>query len=226
METLSTVKAIVFDAYGTLFNIASIDKQLEHHFGEKAGPIGAIWRKKQLEYTWLRTLMGKYKDFFELTKDALQYACKNQSATLQSNVMEDLMEHYYKLEVYSDVPEALQILGNSHKLAILSNANPELLERATAHNAIKEHLGAIFSVDPLRQFKPVSSVYQLPASHWNLAKDQILFCSSNTWDVSGAKAAGLKVAWINRNNGQEEALGYNPDIMVYNLLELANALKK
>lgn len=224
METLNSVKAIVFDAYGTLFNIASIDKQLEHHFGEKAGPIGATWRRKQLEYTWLRTLMGKYKDFFSLTKDALTYACTQQSVALKSDVVDDLMEHYYKLEVYTEVPEALQKLSTSYKLAILSNANPELLERATAYNTIKTHLGAIFSVDPLRQFKPVSSIYQLPASHWEIAKNEILFCSSNTWDVSGAKAAGLRVAWINRNNGQEEQLGYSPDIMVHNLLELASAL--
>lgn len=225
METLDSVQAIVFDAYGTLFNIASIDQRLEQHFGEKAGSIGATWRRKQLEYTWLRTLMGKYKDFFSLTKDALAYACLQQDVVLKSDVVGDLMEHYYKLNVYTEVPEALQKLGTSYKLAILSNANPELLERATTYNNIKIHLGAIFSVDPLRQFKPVSSIYQLPASHWELEKSEILFCSSNTWDVSGAKAAGLKVAWINRNNGQEEQLGYSPDIMVHDLLELASALK-
>ena len=131
------------------------------------------------------------------------------------------MEHYNQLNVYPEVAPALTNLAQQYRLAILSNANPELLQKAVAHNKIGDHLEAIISVDPLRQFKPVPSVYQLPVSHWKVSKAAVLFVSSNTWDIAGAKSFGLSVAWVVRGNKQEENLGYSPDLKVKDLKELA-----
>ena len=221
---MNKLKAIVFDAYGTLFNIASIDHLLEKHFGEHASAVAAVWRRKQLEYTWLRTMMNRYKNFYELTKDALVYACAQTGVKCSAVVAEELMDHYYELSIYAEVAEALGQLKEKYKLAILSNANPELLEKAVAHNQIQDRFDAIFSVDPLRQFKPIPSVYQLPVSHWEVSKDEILFVSSNTWDVAGAKSFGLSVAWIMRNNSLEENLGFSADLKVKDVQDLAHQL--
>lgn len=221
---MDKLKAIVFDAYGTLFNIASIDHLLDKHFGGKAGTVAAVWRRKQLEYTWLRTMMNRYKNFYDLTRDALDYACAQAGVKCSIEVAEELMDHYYELSIYSEVAEALKQLKEKHKLAILSNANPELLEKAVVHNQIQDCFDAIFSVDPLRQFKPIPSVYQLPVSYWELAKEEVLFVSSNTWDVAGAKSFGLSVAWIMRKNNLEENLGFSADLKVKDLHDLAHQL--
>lgn len=224
MSSINTIQAIAFDAYGTLFNVASIDARLIHHFGDKAAEIGPLWRRKQLEYTWLRTLMGKYKDFYALTEDALAFACIHTNIEASEAIVADLMDHYNRLSIYPEVLAGLEALSQHFKLAILSNANPELLEKAVAHNQIGHTLSTVLSVHPLRQFKPVPSVYQLAVSHWRASKENILFVSSNTWDVAGAKSFGLQVAWIKRKQGQLEQLGFTPDLEVDNLKDLASKL--
>lgn len=224
MQNLKDIKAIVFDAYGTLFDVASIDKRLQHHFGEKAGLIAPVWRRKQLEYTWLRSLMGRHKNFYGLTEDALLYACKQFGLGMTSSVVEDLMNHYYELDTYPDVAPALTQLQKNYKLAILSNANPKLLEKAVTHNQIKDRFAAIFSVESIQQYKPKPAVYQIPVDGFRLSREEIVFLSSNTWDVAGAKSFGLKVIWVKRKSGQLEELGVLPDGMVADLGDFVRQL--
>lgn len=217
MQNLENVKAIVFDAYGTLFDVASIDERLDYHFADLAELIAPIWRRKQLEYTWLRSLMDRYKNFYALTEDALQFACKQYGLEVPDDVVKDLMDHYYKLSVYPDVAPALLRLQKKYQLAILSNANPALLEKAVAHNQIKDRFSAIFSVDTIKKYKPIPAVYQLAVDGFSLAKEEIVFLSSNTWDVVGAKSFGLKVVWVQRKPGSLEELGMVPDGVVADL---------
>lgn len=219
------IKAVVFDAYGTLFDVASIDEQLSDHFGDKAPEVAALWRRKQLEYTWLRTLMNRYRNFEGLTRDALVYACEKLMLTIETSTIDDLMDHYKRLSVYPEVARALQSMSKHFKLAILSNANLNLLEQAVEHNEIHSFLNSIFSADEIGEFKPTPAVYQLPADGLRINKKEILFVSSNTWDVAGAKAAGMRVAWLKRRNDVMEQLGNAPDIIVGDLRELAGQLE-
>ena len=211
------IQAIVFDAYGTLFDVASIDRRLAYHFGKKAPEVAALWRRKQLEYTWLRTLMDRYRDFYHLTRDALVYTVEALGLSVDENIEADLMDHYYQLSVYEEVPDALRELGRRYRLAILSNANPEMLERGVGHNGIADLFEGIFSVDSIRKFKPDPEVYRLPAAGLGLKPEEIFFVSSNPWDVAGAKSAGLKVGWIMRKTGVLEQLEFRPDVRVMDL---------
>ena len=224
MKPLENIKAIVFDAYGTLLDVSSIDERLKYHFGDVSGQIAAVWRQKQLEYTWLRSLMNRYKNFYDLTGDALQFACKQFSVALAPTVLDDLMHHYYELKVYPDVAPALAKLQQKYKLAILSNANPGLLQKAVAHNKIEAHFSSIFSVDLIQKFKPDPAVYQIPVNGLDLDKASIVFLSSNTWDVAGAKSFGLKVVWVQRKPGALEELGVIPDGIAKDLLDFASQL--
>jgi len=220
MQHLPNIRAIVFDAYGTLFNIATIDIRLQYHYGEKAAELGAVWRQKQLEYTWLRTLMNRYKDFYALTADALRFACEQVGVLYNENIATDLMNHYNQLEVYPEVDGALAKLHSKFRLAILSNANPNLLEGAVGFNNIGHYLEAVYSVDGLKIFKPVPAVYQLLVEGLKLPKEQIAFASSNTWDVAGAASYGLQVIWVKRSEKPIEQLGFEPDLVVNDLMEL------
>ncbi|TXB61494.1 haloacid dehalogenase type II [Phaeodactylibacter luteus] len=210
--TKPAIKALVFDAYGTLFDVNSINQTLQELLPQQAQEVAAIWRRKQLEYTWLRTLMGQYRDFYALTEEALAFALHQCGASLEEPQQRQLMGAYYRLKVFPDVPEALSTLAQSHTLAVLSNANPSLLERATAWNGIDEHFSALISADEIQHYKPVPAVYALAEARLGLPAKEMLFVSSNTWDVAGAAAAGLQTAWLNRNDsaGQLEQLGYPP----------------
>ncbi len=221
---IQQLEGIAFDAYGTLLNIASIDTQLQEQFGDKAPAVAAHWRRKQLEYTWLRTLMGKYKDFYALTKDALTYALEAADVQASPEQRQQLMREYYLLEAYSEVSSAMEELKGKYRLAILSNANPSLLERAAVHNGLDELLDKIISADEVGQYKPVPAVYQLAEKHLELPAAKILFISSNTWDVAGATAFGLQTAWVRRGQGTLEQLGFQPSLIVNDLTELANLL--
>lgn len=206
------IKGLVFDAYGTLFDVNSIHQALQELFPQKAQEIAAIWRQKQLEYTWLRTLMGQYRDFYALTEDALAFALHQCGASLKERQQKQLMGAYYRLKVFPDVPVALSTLAQSHALAVLSNANPSLLERATVWNGIDEHFKALISADEVQHYKPFPAVYALAETRLGLSPKELLFISSNTWDIAGAAAAGLQTVWLNRNGGgaQLEQLGYTP----------------
>ena len=220
------IKGILFDAYGTLFDIASIEPRLEQLCGEKAPAVAELWRRKQLEYSWLRTLMVRYVDFYDLTRDALSYALETFGLEVSSADKQALMQEYYRLKAFPDVREALGLLKGKYHLAILSNANPSLLERATSFNGLDEILDDYISADELQLYKPVPAIYQLPEKKLRLAPWNLLFVSANTWDVAGAAACGLQVAWVKRQEAIPEKLGLKPDVIVKDLLQLARLILK
>ncbi len=226
MVNFKQIKAIVFDAYGTLFDISSLDSRLKHYFFDHSSDIAKLWRQKQLEYTWLRTMMGKYKNFSSITKDALLYACKAKNVELKEDTIEDLMLRYQALAVFPEVPHVVDTLRKKHHLAILSNAENKMLQSAVNHNNMEGVFNRIISVDVISKFKPIPNVYQLAVSGLEVDKEYIAFVSTNTWDVAGAKSFGFKTIWLNRNNTTPEELGVMPDLIINDLNALigSNAL--
>lgn len=217
---MHNIEVIVFDAYGTLLNIASVDEQLVQLYGDKASIIAAKWRQKQLEYTWLRSLMMKYIDFKSVTEQALQYACNFAAVDLSKADFISLMKAYDHLKVYPDVHTSIPRLSKNYRLAILSNATMDMLENAATFNNIRSHFEFIFSVNHIQKYKPIPDVYAMAEEGFSVEKSKILFLSSNTWDVAGAKAYGFKVAWVNRFNGFIEELDQKPDLVLESLEEL------
>ncbi|MEM7368067.1 MAG: haloacid dehalogenase type II [Bacteroidota bacterium] len=216
----TSIKSIVFDAYGTLFDVQTLDAFLKEHYGDKSQPINAIWRQKQLQYTWLRSLMGRYEPFSNVTTDALRYACQVQGEVLSASLEQQLVQRYYTLQAFPDTLSSLGKLASSVQLAVLSNANPEMLEQAVHHNGLHPFLTHILSVDSIQMYKPIPAVYDLATQAFGLEKEEIVFVSSNTWDVAGAKSAGLRVIWLNRYNGNLEELGIEPDWQISSLEEI------
>ncbi|MEN7547172.1 haloacid dehalogenase type II [Rapidithrix thailandica] len=221
MKHLPGISAVFFDAYGTLFNINSISQRLEFHFGDKAEAIHQIWRHKQLEYTWLRTLMNRYKPFYEITEEALLYACNQQKVPLSLNLLDDLMEHYFILNVYPDVKKTLQKLSENFELGILSNANQEMLDKAVTRNKLQDHIEYALSVDAVQKYKPTPEVYELIRTQSGFEPEHVAFISANTWDISGAASYGLKTIWLQRSsNTYKEVLDYDADSCIKSLNEL------
>lgn len=205
------IQALVYDAYGTLFDVSSVIKRCNEHFPEKGAAISDIWRAKQLEYTWLRSLMGKYENFWSLTEAALRFACRALDLELKDDIRADLMENYLRLTPYAEVPEALKSLARRIKQAVLSNGSPEMLNTVVENNGLRESLQAVLSVDELKIFKPSPQVYQLAVDRLEVAPAAVGFVSSNCWDAIGAKAFGFQVFWINRFNRPLDELGIVPD---------------
>ena len=213
------MRALVFDAYGTLFDVYSISIACESLFPGKGAELSRLWRTKQLEYTWLRSLMGRYADFETITRDALGYACGALGLELeQSNAM-DLMGSYRQLSAFSEVKDALAAL-HGRKLAILSNGSPAMLNPLVEHAGMSGLFDAVISVDELKIFKPHPSVYGLATKYLGVNANEIGFVSSNFWDVSGASSFGFRTFWINRNNSQPDELGFEPVAVVQRLDEL------
>jgi 2-haloacid dehalogenase len=213
------MKAFVFDAYGTLFNINSLDKRLAHYFGNRAEAISATWRRKQLEYTWLRALMQRYVPFSQVTLEALTYACQLAGVTLTDEIRHDLRQRYEILSAYPEVTATLKQLSQNYRLAILSNADPVFLEQAVQHNELGDYLEAVLSADALQTYKTVPQVYQLAADTLQLPPEQIAFVTSNPWDVAGAKSFGLTTVWINRGTIPEQ-LGLPADFEIVHFQDL------
>ncbi len=215
------MKIIVFDAYGTLFNVNSLDGLLTQHFEDKAAAISALWRRKQLEYTWLHTLMGTYVPFSTLTFDALAFSCEHLKVTISPQLKQELRQQYLQLSSFEDVQAVLtELRAAGHELAILSNANPEMLTGAINANELGGLFSAVLSAHQIKMYKPRPQVYQMACDHYNCAPDQVIFVSSNTWDVVGAKQFGFQVAWLNRRLGAMEHLGLKADWEIIALNEL------
>lgn len=212
------MKALVFDAYGTLFDVHSVVQRCEAFFPGKGTALSLAWRGKQLEYTWLRSLMGRYKPFSAVTRDALAYSCEAMGLPLGAEQMEALMGEYLMLAPYPDVEGSLKRLAG-RKLAILSNGSPDMLEPVVAHAGLS--FDAILSVDELRVFKPAPAVYQLAVDRLGVRREDIGFVSSNCWDALGAKAFGFTVHWINRSGAPVDRLGFTPDSVIGSLKDLA-----
>ena len=192
-----TVKAVVFDAYGTLYDIQSVAAVTEQAFPGYGEIVTQIWRIKQLEYSWLRSLMRRYEDFSVITRDALAYTLKALGLTSDARVFERIMDKYLELDLYPDAPAALAAL-QGRKLAILSNGSPDMLHALVRNSGLDRVLDATISVDAQKIFKPSPDAYGLIESSLGVAPADVLFVSSNPWDACGAKAFGLRVAWIER----------------------------
>lgn len=214
------IQALVFDAYGTLFNVNSLDEGLALHFSEKASAINEIWRRKQLEYTWLRTLMGKYKPFSGITRDALHFACESLGIPISDSQMEEMMQRYFSLSAFPEIGEILKTLAPQLKLAVLSNANPDMLHASIRFNQLDEWVSHIISADSVKQFKPRPEVYRLAEAELELDRKNIGFISSNTWDVAGAKSFGFFAIWLNRGTGIQENLEEPSNMEINHLNQL------
>ena len=192
-----TIKAVVFDAYGTLYDIQSVAAVTEQAFPGYGEIITQVWRIKQLEYTWLRSLMRRYEDFSVVTRESLVYTLRCLGLTYDEAVFADIMDKYLHLDLYSDALAALATMKD-RKLAILSNGSPEMLNALVKNSGLDRVLDATISIDANRIFKPSPDAYSLIESTLLIPPTEVLFISSNPWDVCGAKAFGLNVAWIER----------------------------
>ncbi|MBR0684710.1 haloacid dehalogenase type II [Bradyrhizobium manausense] len=200
-----TIKAVVFDAYGTLYDIQSVAEITEDAFPGYGEIITQVWRIKQLEYTWLRSLMRRYRDFSDVTRDSLAYTLRVLGLDYENDVFERVIEKYLHLDLYPDAADALTAL-KPRKLAILSNGSPDMLNALVRNTTLDRLLDATISVDAKKIFKPSPQAYELIGEVLGTAPDEVLFVSSNPWDVAGAKAFGLNVAWIERVTPEAMAL--------------------
>ena len=225
---LHPIRALVFDAYGTLFNVQSVLATCEKLFPGNGSALSQLWRVKQLEYSWLRSLMGRYVDFNQVTRESLQFACKSLELEYSTDILTRLMQAYRMLATFDDAMPALQQLRRQQptiKLAILSNGAPEMLNAVVAHNRLDKMLDAVLSVDEVGIFKPDPRVYQLACDRLQLDRNAIGFVSSNGWDAAGAKAFGFTTFWINRAGAPMEELGIAPDRLLRSLAELSAVLE-
>ncbi|HZS68384.1 MAG TPA: haloacid dehalogenase type II [Burkholderiales bacterium] len=200
------VEALVFDAYGTLYDVHSVARRCETCFPGKGTALSQLWRAKQLEYTWQRSLMQRYAPFSTVTREALAYSCAALGLDLGEHERV-LMDEYLHLAPFPEVRAALSRLPG--KKAILSNGSPDLLEPLVRNSRL--HFDAVLSVDELRVYKPAPQVYELAVQRLRVAKERIGFVSSNCWDALGAKSYGFTVYWINRGGAPVDALGLKPD---------------
>jgi 2-haloacid dehalogenase len=200
------IRACVFDAYGTLFDVHSAVGRLRPQIGKHADALSQLWRTKQLEYTWLRALMGRHADFWQVTGEALDYAL-DRLGIEPAPVRAPLMDAYLTLDAYPEVPDVLRRLHDAGlKLAILSNGEPAMLAAAVENARIGALLDAVLSVEEVGVYKPEPRVYRLAVDRLALRADQIAFQSSNAWDVNGAACFGLRPVWINRFEAPAERL--------------------
>jgi len=220
---MAKIDACVFDAYGTLFDVHSAVGRLRADIGPKADQLSQIWRVKQLEYTWLRSLMGEYKDFWQLTGDALDYALAQTGVS--PAVRDRLMDAYLKLDAYAEVPAMLgRLKAAGMKLAILSNGEPNMLEAAVNGAGLSGLLDDVLSVDGLHIYKPHPSVYQLVVDRLGVDAEAVAFQSSNAWDVHGAAVFGFRPVWINRFGAPVERLPGGPEHVMTDLVGLPDLL--
>lgn len=216
-----TIKICVFDAYGTLFDVDAAARDLaarEPRLREIWPRLAADWRRKQLEYSWLREVMHEYTDFWSVTGDGLDWAMAAQGLE-DAGLRADLMALYRELPAYREVPEMLTTLkSNGISRAILSNGSPDMLNAAVQTAGLAPLLDAAISVEDIRRFKPAQAVYDMIADRFNTAPEEVLFVSSNGWDAAGAARAGFNVAWVNRAGLPRDRLPFGPK---YELTDLA-----
>ena len=220
---MKNIKAIIFDAYGTLFDVNSAAEKCKDKIGNKWESFSNFWRTTQLEYTWLRSLMKRHKDFWQITEDSLDKSMK--TFNIDSSMKNELLNLYKVLSPFKEVPETLKILKERNfKLAILSNGTPSLLKQLVKSNYIDDLFDDLFSIEEVGIYKPDSRVYDLPIKKYKIDKSQIAFLSANTWDVSGSGNYGYQSIWVNRNNNIFDNLDYKPINQINNLSELLDLI--
>lgn len=218
------VRAVVFDAYGTLFDVHSVLAACEAAFPGRGEALSRAWRAKQLEYTWLTALMGRYRDFWQITEAALVFACRSLGLPGDEVSRARLMDAYLRLDPYPEVPQALATLAG-WPLAILSNGSPPMLAALVENTGLTARFAQVISVDEVRTYKPSPRVYELAPRRLGLAKEHIAFVSANSFDAVGAKSFGFTVLWVNRAGAPLDELGFAPDATVKDLSGVADLLR-
>ena len=216
---MKNIKAIIFDAYGTLFDVNSAAEKCKDKIGDKWEDFANFWRTTQLEYTWLRSLMKRHEDFLQVTEGSLDKSMK--AFKIDPSMKNELLNLYKVLSTFKEVPEALKTLkAKKFKLAILSNGTPSLLNELVRSNDLNDLFDDLFSVEEVGIYKPDSKVYDLPIKKYKIEKNEVAFLSANTWDVSGGGNYGFNSIWVNRNNSIFDNLDYKPLNEIKNLNEL------
>lgn len=221
---MARLKVLVFDAYGTLFDVHSIVSLCNQLFPEQGPALSQLWRAKQLEYTWLYSLMGRYQDFWAVTERALVYACNALGLDCQASSRARLMEAYLHLDAFPEVRPALEALS-PYELAILSNGSPRMLQAVVESAGMAGMFPQIISADEVRVYKPSPRVYQLAIQKLGLDSPSVGFVSANCFDVAGAGAFGFWTCWVNRSRILMDELGVSPDATIASLTELVDVLK-
>lgn len=217
------IKGIIFDLYGTLVDVGAVAEACREVAPDPIA-FSNQWRAKQLEYTFLRTLMGQYRDFWKVTGEALAFAVARFALEITAEQRQRLMEAWLLPTPYPEVATALPRLKATYLLAVLSNGTPEMLRSGLKRTALWPHFTSVLSADSVKRYKPSPEVYQLALQQTGLPKDEILFVSSNSWDVVGAKSFGFKACWVNRTGATMDTLGVRPDLVVTNVDELVEVL--
>ncbi len=216
---MKNIKAIIFDAYGTLFDVNSAAEKCKDKIGDKWIDFAYYWRTTQLEYTWLRSLMKRHKDFWQITEDSLDKSMK--VFKINPLMKNELLNLYKVLSTFKEVPETLKSLKRKkYKLAILSNGTPKLLKELVENNELENLFDDVFSIEYAGIYKPDSKVYDMPIKKYQFKKNEIAFLSSNTWDVSGGGNYGYQAIWVNRNKSIFDNLDYKPKYEINDLTEL------
>jgi len=220
---MKNIKAIIFDAYGTLFDVNSAAEKCKDKIGDKWEGFANFWRTTQLQYTWLRSLMKRHRDFWQITEDSLDKSMK--AFNIDPTMKNELLNLYRVLSPFKEVPETLKILKEKDfKLAILSNGTPSLLDELVKSNNLNDLFDDIFSIEEVGIYKPDSKVYDLPIKKYKIEKNEVAFLSANTWDVSGGGNYGFNSIWVNRSNGIFDNLDYKPKNEIKNLNELTKLI--
>ena len=218
------LKALLFDAYGTLFDLDSLVPDCNAVFPDRGRDICRLWRAKQLEYTHLLSMMGRYEDFWQVTHKALVFACQALNLECPAELRDRLLESYFQVEAFSDAGPALEGLSRHYPLALLSNGTPKMLKVALEHNGLQAFFPQIISASEVGSYKPNLQVYQWACQKLGQGPDNLGLVSAQAWDVTGAKAFGLWAAWVNRRAAPWDDLGFAPDATVTSLMELSTVL--
>ena len=220
---MKNIKAIIFDAYGTLFDVNSAAEKCKYKIGDKWEGFANYWRTTQLEYTWLRSLMERHEDFWQVTEDSLDKSMK--AFDIDISMKDELLNLYKILSLYKEVPETLKTLKEKKfKLAILSNGTPSLLNDLVKSNNLDNLFDDVFSIEDVKIYKPSSKVYDIPIKKYQIEKSEVAFMSANTWDVCGGGNYGYQSIWINRNDNIFDKLDYKPKFELKNLNQLISLL--
>jgi 2-haloacid dehalogenase len=220
---MKNIKAIIFDAYGTLFDVNSAAEKCRDRIGDKWESFANFWRTTQLEYTWLRSLMKRHKDFWQITEESLDKSIKTYK--IDPSMKNDLLDLYKALSPYEEVQEVLKKLKEKNfKLAILSNGTPYLLDGLVKSNNFENLFDDLFSIEQVGIYKPDSKVYDMPIKKYQIQKNDVVFLSANTWDVSGGGNYGYNSIWVNRNNNIFDNLDFVPKYQIKTLRDLLDIL--
>ncbi len=226
---IEPIDACVFDAYGTLFDFASAASRCQDALGDKAGALTALWRQKQLEYTWLRSLMGSHVDFAQVTADGLAFALASlgldDGEGARAGLAQRLLDLYGRLDAFAEVPAVLRAIKESGRAtAILSNGSPAMLASAVESAGLSTMLDLVLSVEQVRIYKPHPSVYRLAVARLGVPAERICFVSANGWDAAGAAHFGFRVVWVNRSGQCYENLPAGPEAVLTSLAGLPRLL--